>query len=264
MRRHEWGGVIAVITGLVIVAAVLCNTARAEDAPDPLRPFWTGPVYGVFTDAGPDSIEGPRTKIHVPIGVALTKPFGVKGYQLTPEAQFQWTTKAYIGEDSDPLRDAAYNWFPYVRVVREQPGHFEWLKVGPEHLSNGDVDVNSRSMNALSVDTSWLFQAKGIDVHIYAKGWFVYDYGENTAGIKDAIALVDDFGGQLIVRASLSMADLAVELGPEWQKYEAFIPLQEFYNFGFYGEIHNGKMEGLLDYGTDVTTIAGGVAFRPK
>lgn len=253
----------ALLAAFALVA--FATFAHAEDRPSaPLHPFWTGPVYGVFnTGAGPDSIEGAKAKIHVPIGVALTKPFSVKGYQITPEAQFEWTTKAYLGEDSDPLRDAQYNWFPHLRIVPEHPSLLQWVKLGPDHNSNGADGLESRSVDVFSTEASFAWMWAGIQFDLYAKGWVAYAYGENTAGISDAINLVDDFGGKVILRGSVDMLELATELGPEWQKVMAYVPLQDFYNFGLYGEYHHGKAEGMLDYASDVTTFGGGFAFKP-
>ena len=264
-RRHfnAWPFAIA-LACFAFWGVVLVKCCHAEE-PQPLHPFWTGPVYGVFTNAGPDSVQGPRAKIHVPIGVQLTKPIPAWGYQFIPEAAFQWTTKAYLGEDSDPLRDPTYNWMPSVRIVPEKEGALQWIKVSPDdHNSNGDDGTASRAMDMVSVEGAWAFSAHGIALDVYAKGWYVYSYGENTADITHAVNLFNDIGGRVIVRAKLSMMELATELGPEWQKYMTYVPLNEFYNFGLYGELHHGKFEGLLDYGSDVTTFSGGLAFKPN
>ncbi len=264
-RDYHWlaGGLCAFV-GFLIAGMVLCTVAHSAE---PMKPFWSGPVYGVFTDAGPDSAQGPRAKIHVPIGVALTKPLLVSGYNVTPETQFQWTTKAYLGEDSDPLKDASYNWMPYVRIAPavESPTGVQWVKIGvPDHLSNGAEGGESRSMNAASVEVAYAFLLGGIAFDVYAKGWYTYDLGTNTETIGDAINLAGDFGGRVIVRGKVDMLELATELGPEWQKVMAYVPLQEFYNFGLYLDVHHGKAEGLLEYDQDVTTVGGGFAFRPN
>ena len=270
MRGRANKALFALVAGIVLVACFLCSVAgpvRAAEEKEspPLKPFWTGPVYGVFTDAGPDSAMGPRAKIHVPIGVALTKPFSRWGYQFTPETAFRWTTKAYLGEDSQPLQDPSYNWMPYVRIVPETSGALQWIKIGvPDHLSNGDTNGASRSLNAGSIEVAYAFQVAGLDVDVYAKGWYVYDYGENTETIEEVINLVGDFGGRIIVRGHLDMIELATELGPEWQKLMLYLPLNDFYEFGLFGEFHHGKFEGLLDYGTDEATTSVGVAYRPN
>lgn len=267
--------------GVVLAVSFLCTAARCAEPTEAaglakptevhelFHPFWTGPATGIFTDAGPDSAAGPRAKIHVPLGIQITDPIVVKGWNVIPEVEFQWTTKAYLGEDSEPLQDATYNWFPKVRVqpqVKRKSG-FQWATAGPEHNSNGEDNQphpDSRSMNQFSVDSAWKYQFAGVLVNVYAKAWFVYDYGENTETIGDAVNLFKDVGGKITVVGSVAPLDLAVELGPEWQKVMTYLPLHSFYHFGIYGEYHHGKMEGLLNYDTDVTTIGGGVALRPN
>jgi len=267
MRNKLNCGLVAVLVAIVgFWVIVVTSIAHCAEPAEALHPFWSGPVYGVFTNAGPDSVAGPRAEIHVPIAVAVTNPIHVHGLAATIEAQFQWTTKAYLGEASDPLRDAAYNWFPYLRIARadSSEGAFQWLKAGLDHLSNGADRVDSRSMNGISGEIALMYRVVGIYLHIYVKGWVMYDYGDNPGTLKETLNLADNVGGRVIVVGSLSMLDIAAELGPEWQNYMAYVPLHEFYKFGLYGQVHHGKFEGLLDYGTDDTTVSAGFALRPK
>ena len=262
---------VAMIAGLMLALATPAlgqGVTEEKVSHKAFDPFWSGTVYGTFFNgAGADSLEGPRAKIQVPVAVALTNPIERWGWRFTPYAHFKWTTKAYIGEESEPLDDASYNWWPHVRIEPTNPGLLRWVKVGPEHESNGEVDPASRSVDGLSAEVALQHEVAGILLDVYVKAWGIYRYGENTWTINDAInfgGALEDAGGKVVVRGRVDVLQLATELGPEWQKYMAFIPLPEFYHLGIYGEFHNGKAEGLLDYDEDVESFGVGIAMAPR
>jgi outer membrane phospholipase A len=246
----------------LLLAGLVAGNASADT--DLLRPYWTGPVWGAFTNAGPDSIQGPRAELNVPIGVRLTNPISIAGKDVTLRARFHWTTKAYLGEDSEPLRDASYEWFPTVRVAPDSAaGFWRYAEAGPDHLSNGDEGLASRSMNAVSGEAAFVWVWYGIAFDAYVKAWYVYDYGENTAPMAETVTLAGDFGAKVLVRASLSMIQIAGELGPDWQKLLTYFPLNDFYQFGIYAEIHNGEGNSFLNPTVAGTYTKVGVALKP-
>lgn len=270
LARYIAGGVAIVLAAFAAIA-LDCGSARAEEkkytwAP---RPYWSGPVYGTFTDAGPDSVLGPRAKIHVPIGIELTKPIGAFGWTATLAAEFEWTTKAYLGEDSDPLRDPTYNWFPHA-IIRPDSAFaattgIRWFKAGPDHSSNGQDFDASRAIDNFQLEGAGTYMLGPVRLDVYASIWWTYSYGENTEGVASVINTrsIDDLGGKLIVRGTVDVAQVAVELGAEWQRYFGYIPFPAFYNFGIFAELHNGKFEGLIDYDKDGTWLGMGIVLTP-
>jgi len=252
----------------VVLAACLAAPAIASADSEMLRPRWAGPVTAIFTTAGPDSVRGPRAKIHVPLVVALTDPVHVGGYTVTPSAQFKWTTKAYLREESSPGADPSYNWFPHLRIEPDSAnagGILQWIKVGPDHESNFEDAMESRSKDNLTTEVALAWEWSGIKIDAYLSVWYTYKYGSNTEGIADAIntRFLPDVGGKVILRGSVSMLQVATELGPEWQKYMGYIPFPDFYHFGVYAEYHNGKFEGLDNYGNDTADFGGGLTYTP-
>ena len=246
-------------------ALLVAGTASATTDPGVLRPYWTGPVWGAFTNVGPDSVEGAKAQLNVPIGVRLTEPVHVFGKKVDLRAEFKWTTKAYLGEPSEPLQDATYEWFPLARVQPDSTaGFWHYTDVGPDHISNGDDGTLSRSMNAISSVSAFAWTWSGIEFEAYVKIWYVYDFGENTEPMKGVISLFDNFGAQVLVRGRMSMIDLAAEFGPDWQKYLGFVPLKDdFYHFGGFIQFHNGKLDSFLDPTKSVKAIYGGVSLTP-
>lgn len=246
------------------VMLLVAGNARASTDTQLLRPYWTGPVWGAFTNAQPDSIQGAKAELQVPIGVRLTNPITFLGQNWTVRAQFKWTTKAYLDVPSEPLRDATYEWFPGVRAEPDSAaGFWRYTDIGPDHISNGEDGSLSRSMNGVSAESAFVWNWAGISFDAYLKVWYVYDFGENTAPLSDAISLFDDLGAKVLVRCSLSMLQVAAELGPDWQKAMAYVPLNDFYHFGFYGEFYNGEANSFLNPTISDTVGKIGVALEP-
>lgn len=259
MRRPSVA-LASLVAGAILAASILCSVARA----DVLRPYWTGPVWGAFTDAGPDSVDGAKAEVNVPIGVQLTNPFRVLGYDVTLRANFRWTTKAWLGAESDPLRDATYQWYPAVRIQPDSAdGFFRYTEAGPYHESNGAEASDSRSMNAFRNDWAFVYSWRGIEIDAYVSLWWVYDFGTNTEPLRDTITLVEDFGAKLLVRGSVDVIQVAAELGPDWQKLMAYVPLNDFYRFGFFGEVHVGEGNSFLDPNLSQTVAKIGVTLEP-
>lgn len=252
----------------VLLAALGLLVAVPANADDMLRPRWAGPVYGAVTNDVGAGDPGTTAKIHLPLVVAVTPPVGIGPAVVTAELEYAWTTKALLEADSDPLRDMSHEWFPHVRLEPDSGSTtaWQWTKVSPVyHVSNGEDSTLSRSMNAAMQTTAFAWMIGGVYVDVYVSTWWVYDYGEGTEGIADAInsRFWEDVGGKAMVRIAVDVGQLAVEVGPEWQTVMGYVPLADFYKLGLFAEYHHGKFESLIDYDYDDNVFYGGVALRP-
>lgn len=246
----------------LLLAGMVAGNASADT--DLLRPYWTGPVWGAFTNAGPDSIEGAKAEVQVPIGVRLTEPIHAFGQQWTIRAQFKWTTKAYLGAPSEPLRDATYEWWPLLMAQPDSiPGFWRYTSIGPDHISNGEDGTLSRSMNGISSESAFAWEWGGIAFDAYVKVWYVYDFGENTEPLANSILLFKDFGAQALVRCDLSVLQLAAQVDPDWQKLMGYLPFNPFYHFGIFAELYHGEANSFQNPEVSDTILKAGFSLEP-
>jgi outer membrane phospholipase A len=273
MKRHEWGAVAALALGVVIVASVLCSTARAGDA---VRFRQHLPMYVStnYSDSDDWSDENaPYLKAQASMAASILRsPVVIGPVSVDPELAFTWRAVNWpVGAESSPIMENNYLPEAFIRVNEDEAGWFRGGRIGWLHNSTGtggapDSTDPSGSIDRVLLESKFAHTLtvgeKPLYITGYVRGWYTISTGAETVGIEDYInfAAWEDAGGEVMVAIETDAIRAVVTLGLSYQQYEAYIPFYAAYDLSFFGQLHHGNADGLLDYEDRHTSGGVGIA----
>ena len=271
LRHFEWAGLACLVAGIAIIAAVLCTSAHAAEKHPTIEPF--GPSYFTFAGSTSDSYMDPSQDPNARARTGFMVPF-TAGYQTVgkllwrPEFAMEWMARRWpIGGDSSPIGENN-EYRPQVGVtvawadpIKVGPVEIEKARIIPwAHASNGQgVDAMSASMDASQAEV----YAGWKQFELVLRGWYLLDTGSETAAIRDFIntPFWKNAGGNVQMTARFDAASVQAVLGLSQQDVYLQLPFRQFWSFSFFGWMHNGEADGIVDYASKHTSWGGGISF---